>query len=804
MPSQSSESQSKADSNPARLLFPEPATFSAHWIAEAGALHEYGVFLFRCVFQLSSATPRFVIRVSADNRYQLFVNGVRVARGPQRGSVEHWHYETLDIAAHLRQGANLLSAVVWNHGEAAPLAQVSLRSAFLVDGETELERALVNTGRASWTCFRDSAYSTVEVPKALARKFFVVGKGERLDAAQHPWGWSEPGFDDSGWSDAIPVFPAGSHADAISDNAWLLQPRSIPLMEEKTERLLQLRTAVGGELPSEFPASQAAWRVPANSKVEVLLDQTYLTTAYPRLVVSGGKGATIRLEYAENFWCEPELRTKGPRDLIQGQHFVGYADEFLPDGGSQRVFEPVWWRTYRYLKLSVQTGAESVTIEDLLGLATSYPLERRAQFDAGSPELSQMLDVGWRTARLCAHETYVDCPYYEQLQYSGDTRVQAMVSLYMTGDDRLVRNAIQQFDDSRSGDGLTASRYPSSTRQYIPQFSLLWIGMVHDYLRYRDDSEFVRRFLPGIRQVLGFFERYFDSAGFLTQLPYWAYFDWVSEWSGGVPPGWSRRPAWTSKAGDGVPVTDPGGASSLFDWQFAAACDWAADIEQEVGTAALSVRYRSLADLIRSRAKERYWEESRQLFADTAARENFSQHANTLAVLTHIVVGQEARSLMERVVSDRTLAKASIHWLYYVHLALREAGLGDSYLEQLAPWRRMLAKGLTTWEEVEEPSRSDCHAWGSSPNVELFRIVLGIDSSAPGWKRVRIAPALGTLNAASGRIPHPRGEISVRLTRDGAALMAQVDLPPGVEGELVWAGRTQLLATGLSEHRLEG
>ena len=49
------------------------------------------------------------------------------------------------------------------------------------------------------------------------------------------------------------------------------------------------------------------------------------------------------------------------------------------------------------------------------------------------------------------------------------------------------------------------SRAPTRQQQYIPPFSLWWIGMVHDYWRYVDDPEFVREMLPGVRAVLGFF-----------------------------------------------------------------------------------------------------------------------------------------------------------------------------------------------------------------------------------------------------------------------------------------------------------
>src|SRR5262249_31908169 len=122
---------------------------------------------------------------------------------------------------------------------------------------------------------------------------------------------------------------------------------------------------------------------------------------------------------------------KGDRNAVRGKRFLGYHDVFVADGGARRLYRPLWWRTWRYLEITIETQEEALAIDDLRGVFTAYPFERRAKFDAGSPELDRFLDTGWRTARLCAHETYMDCPYYEQLQYVGDTRIQALVSLYM-------------------------------------------------------------------------------------------------------------------------------------------------------------------------------------------------------------------------------------------------------------------------------------------------------------------------------------------------------------------------------------
>src|SRR5690606_34824111 len=90
----------------------------------------YGVYHFRKPFDLPVVPERFVVNVSGDNRYILYVNGKIVSRGPARGDREHWYFETLDISPFLRVGENVVAAVVWNFGQWMPNAQISLMTGF--------------------------------------------------------------------------------------------------------------------------------------------------------------------------------------------------------------------------------------------------------------------------------------------------------------------------------------------------------------------------------------------------------------------------------------------------------------------------------------------------------------------------------------------------------------------------------------------------------------------------------------------------------------------------------------------------
>ena len=428
--------------------------WTASWIAVPGAPRtDYGVYHFRRTFSVGAAPASFVVHASADNRYQLYVNGTRVAWGPARGDLLHWRYETVDLAPHMRAGKNVIAAVVWNFGPDSPMAQITEQTGFLLQGASAAER-LADTG-PNWKSSRNPAYSPIAVRMGRDLSgYYVAGPGERVDGSAYPWGWEEPGFDDADWLPALALGGAASREARDAHSPWMMVARPIPMMEEKPEPPLQNRTPMLG-LPL---------KVDANSEARIILDQGYYTTGYPELTVTGGKAAQVSLRYAESLF-EKGKWVKGNRNEVEGKEFKGYSDVFLPDGGRARKWRPLWWRTWRYIELTVTTDDHPVTVDSLRTTFTGYPFVRRARLstsdEAVNRELQRMLDVSWRTLRVDAHETFMDCAYYEQLQYIGDTRLEALAAMTLSGDARLVKNAISTLNDTRTADGLTQARGPS-------------------------------------------------------------------------------------------------------------------------------------------------------------------------------------------------------------------------------------------------------------------------------------------------------------------------------------------------------
>ena len=735
--------------------------WTASWITTPDADSEYGVYMFRKSFDLAAEPSEFLVNVSADNRYKLYVNGAFVALGPAKGDAHNWSFDTVDIAPYLIEGKNVVAAVVWNFASLRPVAVMSFGlTGFLLQGNGERER-IIDTDK-SWKGMRCRAYS----PGTTAvRGYYAAGCTDKMDASLYPWGWETIGYDDSLWEACVPLKKAALKGSGDYSH-WQLVPRPIPLMEHTV---------------TELPQSIFDRTFAPHTSEEILLDNLELTTGYPSLWYSGGEGARIEISYAESLYEDETGRAKGNRDETEGKHFSGYTDIILPDGGSDRTFEPLWWRTWRYLKITVITEDDPLTIDDIIASHSMYPFTRVSTFEAPEdPDLGRMLDIGWRTARLCAHETYMDCPYYEQLQYFGDARIQAGVTMFNTTDTCMVRNLLEQGRQSMSTDGLVASRYPSHLHQFIPPYALFWLDTCHDWWMYRGDEKYLKTLIPTMRSVLSWFDEYLTEEGSLRNVPFWNFADWADMHGGMFP-------------------FDSKGSSAYMDLIYILALRDAAEMEAAMGSESLAEQYRKTAAKVAESCQRLYWNESRGFYSDNGDQLDYSQHINALAVLAGLVKGEAAFNLMNRVLDDPDLRPCTIYFRYYLQRAMACCGAGDRLLGSLGVLRDQLKLGLTTWAEMPEPSRSDCHAWGSSPNIEFFRMILGIDSAAPGFKEVRISPNLCGLTEVSGSMPHPRGTISVSYSLlNSGRLRALIVLPEGVSGSFVWQGRVKPLRPGIN------
>lgn len=761
---------------------------------ERASPSHYQVRLFRRPFQLPGKRARLEVHVSADSRYLLYCNGALVGRGPARGDVHHQFFDTYDLSSALRTGPNVLAAVVFDFSKVAhrpaalgsPCAIMTHAGGFVLEGEVETAAGLVerlDTGLLGWRVQVDRSY---RFQNDGTRFEGYHGYFEHRVSRELPEGWTQPEFDERDWPAATTLYLAERRENRRDPTSpYGLVPRLIPPLEESTgDRFIEVFARGGG-------AAAPGWRelvledrplvVSPQTTVHVVLDTGRLTTAYPELRTSGGAGARVRFTYAEALrlpWSTAGAKLLGrPQSLVnlashfadessgwtfdRRGHVMGWSDVWEPAGRSDETFEPWHWRAFRYIGVEISTAEEPLALRRVRHRFTAYPYRVEARFACSDPRLERIWRAALHTMRLCSHETFEDCPHYEQMQYAGDTMITSKLAMLTTGDYALSRQALYQFDWSRLPEGLTQSRYPSRLLQVIPSWSLHWITNLRDYAYCSGDLVTARELLPGTRAVLDWFRRHADGNGLPEKLPFWNITDWCPWWPRGVVPGADSGP------------------TCIIAAQYIRALEDVADLARLVGDEANADRLAQESAQLRTVLHRQFWSEPDGLYLDRPGGPEVSQYGNAWAVVCGAAGAETRARLLKRFPGDLKLAPGSFFCWHTVFRALERCGAYDRMPEFLGPWHEMVDVGLDTFAEENSFWRSLCHAWSAHPALEFLTRVLGVTPAAPGFSRIEIRPYLCGLTHAEGRVCTPRGPVDVSWKTTGRRFSLKASVPAG-------------------------
>ena len=612
---------------------------------------------FRGSLRLPAQPAVFPVRVSAAGRHKLYVNGRLVCFGPVKGDGTVWFYDSADLAAFLREGENCVAVQLL----ATPVdGEKGNHSLFRFDRPRLYLEGLDTAG---WRCLTDDGVRFLPEESGFAPLQIHESAAGNLSALS----WKQPFYDDGGWDLAQPCAEADL-PEALRPAALL--PRPIPDMQR---------------LPHSFelPVTE----IPPHSEESFVLDAGEEMCAFLRLETSGGRGAEIRLLQSE---CYVLPGGKGDRcDSVNG-HLEGYTDTYLAAGAEHEIYEPFWFRTFRFLQVQVRTAEEPITLHSLRYEETGYPLEVKTSVATPDESLSAIWDISLRTLRRCMHETYMDCPFYEQLQYAMDTRSEILYTYAVSADDRLARQAIDDFRRAQRPDGLLNCSYPNVNVNVIPGFSVYYILMVHDHMMYFGDRELVRRNLPAVGRVLDFFAAHRTPDGLVDKVggvngeaPFWSFIDWAEPWmpTQGMP-----------TAGLQGPITMES-LLYLYGLQHAAElCAWVGDVREN--------EYRRQAEELKT-AVRAHCLDADGMLTDGPGCGELSQHCQVFGVLTGVLTKEEGYRNLLHSLEEPGITRCTVAMCFYLFRALEETGLyayTDRYWEI---WRRMLKNNCTTCVEGE-------------------------------------------------------------------------------------------------------
>ncbi|MBE6663577.1 MAG: hypothetical protein E7602_03635 [Ruminococcaceae bacterium] len=708
------------------------------WITHKNAgASDNATYFFKKSFSLNKVSNA-LFEISAQARYKLYINDTFVACGPCKGTREKTYFDALDVTEYLHVGKNEIFVEVLQlvsddmQGKMSPIEGVIRVGAMLLACE-------LNCGEL--TLRSDDSWLVAKAPvkHISASSCYSASTRELHDKT------IDPVYENA-------VIQTGV-SNAEVDHYWwgctnkcFIYERPIPMLDfqDKTDII---------KYDGEF------------------FEADYLTFGFPTFKLCG-KG-TVRLYYFECF-TEIQGKTNNNRTDRSLDYTKEMYDEVTVDG--ETSFEPFWFRCFRFIKPEI-SGDVSIKLEKMTEV--NYPMFPRTDYDFGRKDDNKLWEISVRTLQRCMHETYEDCPFYEQLQYCMDTSTQMLFNYQLTDDDRLARKAMDDFAAAQLANGLMPSRTPSVGDQHIPTFQLYFIFMVYAHFTRFGDINLVRKHLRAIDGVCEWFTNHINEDGVVGQSKYWNFVDWATPWE------------YEKDENDGgVPVGVHGGVIGLYNPMMAYFLQCAAKLNAICGRVDVANEYLATADMLKKNTEKYFWDKEKGLYADNLEHTKYSQHMQSWCVLSGVAKGRRAKSIMKK--SLVLEAKATYAFAYFYFRALEICGMYKYTAEMMNSYRGLLKLNCTTVPETPTYSRSDCHAWGALAIYEFSATILGVRTYDVNEKSVAIKPytvgrkyAKGTVSSIAGNITvswkKSEGVFEITVESENRGVKKCITLPNGEE-----------------------
>ena len=783
----------------ARAIAEQRSKWTGKWcwvepLANAWNTYAY----FRKSITLSTSPRRATVRISADARYTLFVNGQRVHQGPARSFPTHQSYDTLDLADLLRPGINVLGVIVHQFG--APTFQTVYRNAsgLLVDGvvETAGEPVPLHTADG-WLCRAARGWR-----QTVARNTIQLGFQEHFDADADPPNWLAADYDASeqaGWSACKVLGGVGIHP-------WLLmEPRGVPLLADHIVNPSALIAQFTGEDPRGFKVAENVYALVDASnlkRVDTLLDQPEamlhdddtVTTVpaadgtFAAVTIDLGPYRTGHLvleiaqaagdEIIDVLFCEHLEKTQIPllqTGLQASREAQSLRYRCRPGPQRWEAFNMLGARYLLVAFRNVEKSPVPLQIRRIAMRVVGAGVEQVGSFKCSDDRLNKIWEMGRETQRNCLFDAFVDCPGRELAMWWGDARVQARVTTHLFGDISILERGIRLMARSQTPDGALHAHPPADKPFHrLPDFMLTWIGSLWDHYAYTGKLHLVRECLPTLHQLLEFFQSHESPEGLIGGFDgYWMFLDWVNLFKGDF--------------------------SAPFNLLYLQGLRWAAALCKLAGDSAHEEDYLKRAARLQPAIEQAFWDEEAKAFRDGRdagtgkQTDGISQHSNTLAILLDLkpeMHPQIAKNVLLKSAAARKtkILTASPFFYAYVLEALFKAGLCSEALDIIKnKWGTFLDRGAVTfWELWDCTYESRCHAWSASPVHLLMEQVLGVQPTSPGWSTILIQPLMASLESAQGVVPTPLGLVRVDWEHaDDDQLAMRIEIPPGMTADFI-------------------
>ena len=773
----------------------DPLSFiHSRWIwpeSHSWDLHN-GYALFRKEFELSGIAGSHPLIITADQSYQLYINGRYVCRGPARGFQSSWPFDEIDVGGYLRKGENLIAVRAHNPGFG--------NFQYISSGFAGFILAMKKSGKwivtdESWRCRRQDGVKRDTVPTSL--QLFCQ---EHIDLQKEDPEWMTLDFDDSHWSGEIASHP-------WNGMPWhTLEPRGIPMLNEsEVAPALVIGRAKGicgdgyedcrdvAALRSSESMSHKRCALPPGELIipptgkgrfrSFLIDYGRTVVGCVGFDISGTRGGEI-LDTLHVETIDAETLT--PHFIPHLHCRMAFSHRLVcrSESGSHTFYHAFG---FRYMVLTLRDTTTTLVVRPKLRTAL-YPLERKGTFSSSEADLNGIWETCAWTQQCCSMDAFVDTPWREQAQYWGDARIQAKNTFFLSGDTRLFRRGISQIAAQTTPEGLTYSHAPTTAHECIlPDFTLTWLITLWDCYWQSGSLESFQNHQAAIEKALGYFEGEFDSRRHLLKYDprYWLFLDWTETTLGATE--FHRN-----------------GYSTVYNLWLLVALDRLSALFRLSGMMSKADRLSAWAAKLRTSLSNLVRKDG--LLSDGLTWKgrsvpSASVHAQTLAVMTGLQpqFDQPRLDRLLAYVSEPTGVShpPSAFWSNYVLEILTERGFRSEALAFIRrKWTPMVKHG-TTWE-VFQPivgEWSHSHAWSAHPLYHLMQIVGGIRQTKPAWREILFQPHFEGEYCRT-TVPVPGGLIRCEWTRSHDHTDVELSLPPGTSARILLPGVKTKLVRG--------
>lgn len=775
--------------------------WNAYWIHHPKINKSTCINLYRCKFILKKDI-KITIKVSADERYELSLNNHLLGRGPERGDIGNWHYESYTLD--LKSGENTFLSKVWSLGNMlSPPAQISLKHGFLLFTDSIIQN-LINTGIALWETKSISGYKFIsnEITwGAPPDQVFNsnVCTNNAIHTSFKKWIVATTGLQAEDYNNFADYALQG-HQLKRSHLKIRTEKTNLNVNTRHIQKISHLNTTQIQVLEKNNLINELIkWNdllntgkeviINRNKKIRIIIDLNNYYCAYLKINTSKGTNSSMVINWAEslyvNYRKNPIYVDKNNRDEIENKFFIGSGDKFIINGDENLQLNTLWWRAGRYIEVVIKTFDDPLIINKFELEESQHQMNVFSSFKTDNYNINKIWPILIRTVEMCRHETFVDCPYYEQLMYTGDSRLMSLINFCLTNDDYLPRKAILFFSISQLPNGFLRSQYPSKAIQIIPSFSLWWVSMLYDYALWRGDQVFLKRFMPCMRKIIDSFIDLLDSNDLIKQPNGWNFYDWVETWERGVPPNGET------------------GKSCLINIHLLLTLSQVEKLEKWIGEKEFAIRIKNIQKKLLKSIIKNFWNDEAGLFSDDIARKSYSEHVQCIAILSGLLNKNMTKKIAKNLFKSNNLHKTTIYFSHYFLESCYVLNQPQEYFKRLKEvWYGLPKQGFKTTPERPNKTRSDCHGWGAHPLYHFFASNLGIRPISFGFKEIQIKPMFGDFNKLKSSLIHPFGSININLNSENNLLTGEIEIPNKVTCHLIWNDIKIKLNNGLNKIKI--